>query len=123
MVEGCGFPLGKHHTPLSSNAYCMLTLAFHCRGWALFELQCTSSEAVTPYASSGDNGRGSSEETRKERWGTGLCLVIDGGAVGKLLPVSVVCFLRDIVLDSNSPFHLTLYYCLFEYLTLLFECL
>lgn len=81
-------------------------------------MQCTSSEAVTPYASSGDNGRGNSGETRKERWSTGLCLVIDGGAVGKLLPVCVVCFVPDIVLDSNSPFHLTLYYCLFEYLTL-----
>lgn len=59
----------------------------------------------------------------RERWSAGLCLVIDGGAVGKLLPVCVVCFLRDIFLDSNCPFHLMLYYCLFEYLSLLFECL
>lgn len=37
VAEGCGFPLGKYHTPLNNSAYRMLTLAFHCKGWAVFE--------------------------------------------------------------------------------------
>lgn len=41
VVEGCGFPLGKYHTPLSNSACRMLTLAFLCKGWALFE-QCSA---------------------------------------------------------------------------------
>lgn len=41
VVEGCGFPLGKYHTPLSNSAYRMLTLAFLFKGWALFE-QCSA---------------------------------------------------------------------------------
>lgn len=37
VAEGCGFPLGKYHTLLNNSAYRMLTLAFHCKGWAVFE--------------------------------------------------------------------------------------
>lgn len=36
-AEGCGLPLGKYHTPLNNSAYRVLTLTFHCTGWAIFE--------------------------------------------------------------------------------------
>lgn len=41
VVEGCGFPLGKYHALLSNSAYLVLTLAFLCKGQALFE-QCSA---------------------------------------------------------------------------------
>lgn len=68
VAEGCGFPLGKYHTPLNNSALSPVdTCIPFQRVGLIWTVECVIGEAVTVYAALEENGSVGLEATKEER--------------------------------------------------------